>query len=220
MLRATRASPRVTCGRASPQVEHLPFVMSVALAVAGPSAASFKQGILPAPPRLVVGGGEVLLEVTVETSGAVSEIRTLRATAPYTDLLRGAVKNWMFEPARNVDGATAPSRLLVGGSYRPAMAFGSGPTLGDASQEVATASAGVAFPSTTVPASYPPLAFGSSQVLVEFIIAADGTFTAEVAGEADSPFKEAALEAARKWRFRPVGAPSLAYVVFGFRLQP
>jgi len=196
-----------------------PLVMSAALAAAEPPAA-FKQGILPAQPPHIVGGGEVLLEVAVAASGTVREIRTLRATAPYTDLLRGAVKNWMFEPARTVAGAAVSSRLLVGGSYRPAVVPGSGPTLSEAQRDVATASAGVPFPSDTMPASYPPLAFGSSQVFLEFIIAADGTFTAEVVGEANSPFREAALEAARKWRFRPVGAPSLAYVVFGFRPQP
>lgn len=195
------------------------LVMALALAPAGSSAAFFKQGNLPRQPPNLVGGGEVLLEVTVEASGGVSEIRTLRATAPYTDLLQAAVKGWMFAPARNGEGIGVPWRVLVGGFYRPAT-MGPGPTLSDPPREAAAASAGVPFPSTTVPASYPPLAYGSSQVLIEFIIAADGTFTTEVVGEASSPFKEAALEAARQWRFRPVHAPSFAYVAFGFRPQP
>lgn len=196
-------------------------VMSVAVAVAAPGPpAAFSEGTLPAQPTQFVGGGEVLLEVAVAASGAVNEIRTLRAMAPYTDLLRRAVKNWTFEPAHSVHGVAVPSRVLVGGFYRPAVVFGSALTVSEPVREVATASADVPFPSTTVPASYPPLAFGSSQVFLEFMIAADGTFTAEVVGEASSPFREAALEAARRWRFRPVGAPSVAYVVFGFRPQP
>jgi hypothetical protein len=197
----------------------LPLVVAVTLAAAGSSTAFFKQGMLPDQPPYLVGGGEVLLEVTIEASGGVSEIRTLRATAPYTDLLRGAVKSWMFEPARNGDGVGKPSRMLVGGVYRPAMA-GFGPTRSESPRDVASASSGVPFPSTTVPASFPPLVYGSSQVLIEFIIAADGTFTTDVVGEARSPFKEAALDAARQWRFRPVGAPSFAYIVFGLRPPP
>jgi outer membrane biosynthesis protein TonB len=193
------------------------LAMPLALAAAEPSAPSFKQGILPAQPSHVVAGGEVLLEVAVEASGTVSEIRTLRATAPYTDLLRGAVKSWMFEPARNVDGVAVPARLLLGGSYRPPTALGFGPTVGDPPKDTASPSAGVPFPSSTVTASYPPLGNGPGLVLVEFSIAADGTFTAEAPERSDSPFKTAALEAARQWRFRPVSAPSLAYVVFGFR---
>ena len=198
----------------------LPPVMTVAIAVAAPGPpAAFYEGTLPAQPTQFVGGGEVLLEVAVAASGAVSEIRALRATAPYTDLLRRAVKNWTFAPAHSVEGVAVPSRVLVGGSYRPAV-FGSALTVSEPVQEVATVSAGIPFPSSTVPASYPPRAFGSSQVLVEFTIAADASFTADVVGEANSPFSEAALEAARKWRFRPGSAPSLAYVVFGFRPQP
>lgn len=61
------------------------LVMSVAVAAPGPPAA-FSEGTLPAQPTQFVGGGEVLLEVAVAASGAVNEIRTLRATAPYTDL--------------------------------------------------------------------------------------------------------------------------------------
>jgi outer membrane biosynthesis protein TonB len=195
----------------------LPLAMPLALAAAGASAPSFRQGILPAQPSRAVGGGEVLLEVAVDASGTVSETRALRATAPYTDLLRDAVKSWMFDPARNADGVAVPRRLLVGGSYRPAIALGFGSTAGDPPRDTASPSAGVPFPSATVSASYPPQGYGAGQVLVEFTIAADGTFTAEAPEQADSAFKEAALEAARKWRFRPVGAPSLAYVVFGFR---
>lgn len=193
------------------------LAMPLALSGAGTSAPSFRQGMLPAQPSQLVGGGEVLLEVAVEASGTVSEIRTLRATAPYTDLLRGAVKSWMFDPARNADGVAVPTRLLVGGSYRPAIALGFGSTAGEPPQDTASPSAGVPFPSATVTASYPAQGYGPGLVLVEFTIAADGTFTAAAPEQADSAFKEAALEAARKWRFRPMSTPSLAYVVFGFR---
>jgi len=196
------------------------LIMSVALAAAGPSAASFRHGTLPGHSPYVVAAGEVLLEVAVEVSGAVGEIRTLRSTPPFTDLLRAAVKAWAFEPARTVGGVAVPSRLLVGGFYSSSISVGRGPTLGEPPRDVATASAGVPFPSSMVTASFPPLThvIEPGQVLLEFAIAADGSFTVQVVGEANAPLRDASMEAARKWRFRPVGVSSLAYVVFSFRL--
>jgi hypothetical protein len=199
------------------------LMVSAALAaaqIAAAEPAAFMQGILPAQPSVLVGGGEVLLEVAVEATGAVSEIHTLRATAPYTDRLRGAVKNWKFEPARTESGVAVPSRVLVGGFYGPATAPGPGFALGDAPRDVAAASDGVPFPTQTMPAVYPALAFGPAQVFVELSIATDGAFTAEAVGDTIAPFREVALDATRKWRFRPVAAPALAYVIFGFRPQP
>ena len=199
------------------------LMMSAALAaaqIAAAEPAAFMQGILPAQPSPLVGGGEVLLEVAVEATGAVGEIQTLRATAPYTDMLRGAVKNWRFEPARTVAGVAVPSRVLVGGFYGAAIAPGPGLALGEAPRGVAAASDGVAFPTHTMRALYPALAFGPAQVFVELSIATDGAFTAEAVGDTIAPFREAALQAVRQWRFRPVPAPALAYVVFGFRPPP
>jgi hypothetical protein len=196
------------------------LIMSVALAVAGPSAASFRHGTLPSHSPYAVAAGEVLLEVAVEVSGGVGEIRTLRSTPPFTDLLRAAVKVWAFEPARTVGGVAVPSRLLVGGFYSSAIPVGPGPTLGEPARDVASASAGVPFPSRTVTASFPHLTYvvEGGQVLLEFAVAADGSFTVQVVGETTAPLRDAALEAAQAWRFRAVGVPSLAYVVFSFRL--
>ena len=181
------------------------LIMSAALAAAEPAA--FMQGILPAQPSVLVGGGEVLLEVAVEATGAVSEIRTLRATPPYTDRLRGAVKDWKFEPARTVAGVAVPSRVLVGGFYGPAIAPGPGFALGEGPRDVAAASDGVPFPTQTVPGLYPPLSFGPAQVFVELSIATDGAFTAEVVGDTIAPFRETALRQPGSGAFGPCPRP-------------
>src|SRR6266446_5830043 len=107
----------------------LMLAMSLALAAPDQSAAFLRHGRIPSHSPYVAGPGEVLLEVAVEVSGAVGEIRTLRSTPPFTDLLRAAVKEWAFEPARTGGGVGVPSRLLVGGFYRPSILVGSGPAV-------------------------------------------------------------------------------------------
>jgi TonB family protein len=189
-------------------------VVLAAVAVAAPPAlARFKDGALPEAPAHNVGGGEVLLEVAVEGGGRVTAVRTLRDTPPYTDAMRRAVAAWTFEPARDAQGAR-PSLVLVAGSFRPPTA--AGPAAGQPPADVAAPSPGAPFPVTTVPALYPPQARADAQVLVELTVGADGTPSAQVARGA-AGFHEAALQAARQWRFR--AGPGRAYVVFGFR-QP
>jgi len=72
-----------------------------------------------------------------------------------------------------------------------------------------------------VPAIYPPSAQGEALVLVEITVGPDGTPAAVRVLRGASGFNEAALQAARQWRFRtPAGTTAgRAYIVFGFR-QP
>jgi hypothetical protein len=46
-----------------------------------------------------VGGGEVLLEVSVDKTGAVTAMKPLRETATFTERMTQTVKTWRFEPA-------------------------------------------------------------------------------------------------------------------------
>jgi outer membrane biosynthesis protein TonB len=175
--------------------------------------ARFKTGSLPAPPAAAVGGGEVLLEVEVDTSGRVAAVRVLRDTPPYTEALRGAVRDWTFAPAAAGEEAV-PSAVLVGGSFRPPTL--AAPAVGEAPKDVAAPSARVLFPAQTAPALYPPRAQGDGQVLVEIRIAGDGGRATRVVRGAQG-FDDAALQAAGQWSFRP--GTGVAYVLFGFR-QP
>src|SRR5262249_51428172 len=58
-----------------------------------------RGGPLPVIPVQAVGGGEVFLEVTVSIGGVVTDIRKLRVTPPYTEVLTDAVGQWQFRPA-------------------------------------------------------------------------------------------------------------------------
>jgi outer membrane biosynthesis protein TonB len=189
------------------------IAFSAAAMLAQPAAAKFKSGSLPAPPGTAVGGGEVLLEVQVNEGGGVEAVRTLRDTPPYTEALRSAVEGWTFEPARDEEGS-APSTVLVAGSFRPPTM--AAPAIGEAPKDVAAPGARAPFPTTTTPALYPPQAQGDAQVLVEIALGEPGGPATRVVRGARG-FDEAALQAARQWRFRP--GRGVAYVVFGFR-QP
>ena len=190
----------------------------VAVVVAGLSAQPvsplWKLGTLPSLPGVSVGSGEVLLEVPIDAGGRVGTIRTLRDSPPYTEALRSAVTNWIFEPARDSAGKPAAGVVLVAGSYRPATVIG--PALGEAPRDVAVAGTGVPVPLTTVPANYPPLARGDASVLVEITLGADGTGTPRVVRGAPG-FDDAALQSARAWQFRPTAEGGRVYVVYGFR---
>jgi outer membrane biosynthesis protein TonB len=189
-------------------------LVAAAVLASEPAPARLKIAPLPPLPGPAVGSGEVLLEVGIDAAGRVAEVRTLRDSPPYTDALRATVRNWLFEPARDAAGKPAPSAALVAGSFRPATVVG--PAAGDPPREVAKPSGRVPFPETTAPPPYPPLARGDGQAIVEMAVASDGTATLRLF-RADPGFGDAALQAARGWRFRPLPGGGRAYVVFGFR---
>lgn len=61
--------------------------------------ARYRSGPLPALPAMVLGGGEVFLEVAVDRAGLVIAIAPLRSTVPFTSLMIDAVNQWVFVPA-------------------------------------------------------------------------------------------------------------------------
>jgi TonB family protein len=196
--------------------------------------AQYRDGALPQIPVQAVGGGEVFVELSVTSSGVVSGVRTLRATPPYTELVNDAVRGWVFRPAEEEvepePGKPVEPRLrkrvkstvLMAGMFRPPTL--NTPTLGVLPTDVASPSDDAPYPLTTVTPGFPPLARDSGVVLVETRVdAAGGVANVRVIRSA-SPFDEPALDAARRWTFRPARVrgtlvESLAYIAFGFR-QP
>lgn len=195
--------------------------------------AKYQGGSLPPlPPPTVVGGGEVMLELDVTSTGVVRGAKLLRTTPPYGDALVAASKAWRFTPAeveKDPPPASATesrwkpvdSTVLLVSIVRPP-AFFTGPTLGDSPRNVGTGADGTPFPTTTAPANYPPLARQAGLVLIETTINVDGRPTDSRVLKSDPPFDQAALGALRGWRFRAarvtgLTTPVFAYVAFGFR---
>jgi TonB family protein len=196
--------------------------------------AQYVDGALPSIPFQATGGGEVVLELAVDSRGSVTAVRTLRATPPFTEGFSQAARGWRFVPAQAdvPAGGTAPagatsriavaSKVIVAAEIRPPSI--NTPTLGEPPTEVAPASPDAIFPSRTAMPPYPPLAREGGSVLVEVRVDSQGRVVDAKAVRRAPPFDEPALAAARQWTFRPAsvsrsGVDTLAYIMFGFR-QP
>ncbi len=190
--------------------------------------ARFLSGDLPAQPLMVVGRGQVLLELHLDAAGSVTNVVPLRSTPPFTDLLANAAREWQFTPARETDGeppalVAIETRVLVAGLFRPPTTYDT-PSRGEVPEDVASASEEVPFPTTIAPPLYPPTAppHLGAVVLVEVEVGEDGTVDNSRSIRSPGGFESVSTDAARQWKFRPArraGSPvrSFAYIVFGFR---
>jgi TonB family protein len=187
------------------------------LAAAAAAAAELPRlvsGNVPAEPVETLGGGQVFLEVTVDDAGTPSDVRVLRETPPFTRSLREAVLRWTFAPQ-------APGDVLVAGLFAPPTVYLPAP--GTPPRDVASPAPSTPFPTTVVPATYPPtVRSGDGTVLIEVHVDAEGAVSSAAVVRSAPGFDSSALDAARRWRFRPArsgGMPtaSVAYLVFGFR---
>lgn len=173
-------------------------------------------------PQLAVGGGEVLLELTLDVTGAIRDIQTLRATPPFTPLVVDAVRTWSFAPATTTNPNEKPrateSSVLVAGVFRPPAIYNQG-SLGEPPKNLKKPSDRIPFPTQITMPGYPLQALFDGIVLVEASVTTGGTVSeARIIGPG-SGFEQVSLEAIRAWRFTPTRTPAYVYVLFGFR-QP
>jgi hypothetical protein len=189
--------------------------------------ARYLDGGLPNLSPSILAGGEVILELAVARDGSVRDVKTLRATPPYTEALSFAVRSWRFQAAEQLDrgAAVAAARrpvdatVLVVGVFRPPAL--TGPTLGDVPRDVGSEVDGTPFPVTIVQPVFPPLAQAGGAVLIETKVDVNGHATESRVIQSSPPFDEPGLAALRGWTFRPARVngtvtPTLAYVLFGF----
>ncbi len=196
----------------------------------GPAAAQdktaprlIKDG-LPATMPQALGGGEVLLELTIDPNGIVQRVDRLRATPPYTEMGADAVAAWQFEPATTVidqQRIGITGSVLVAAVVRPPSLY-AGPAAGQSPRDIAVPSPYSPYPEALVMPAYPPTAVGSGFVLVEITITAGGDPRDFRVVSSLSGFDGAALDAVRQWRFRPARATEIpdrvfVYAVLGFR---
>jgi TonB family protein len=186
---------------------------------------------VPALPVMMLGGGQVLLELTIDENGRVAGMKRLRTTPPLTDLVEAAVREWRFEPSqKTIETTTAPVRLvkvtrpstvLVGAVFRPPSI--DAPTLGSPAKDTARPARETPFPILIATPAFPLGAFSGGVVLVELTVAADGAVSGTRVVASAPPFDAFALDAAKQFRFHPAiveGVPvaSYAYILFGFPL--
>lgn len=190
--------------------------------------ARYLAGGIPPLPR-ASAGGEVVLELTVDEHGAVTNILPLRTTPPFAARLAAEVRGWMFSPAieeqpdPKVPNARVrvpvTTKVVVIGKFRPPVRVGG--TVGELPKDVGNASPEVAFPANLVMPRYPPSARFGGQVLAQAQVNADGSLGELKVIQADPPFESPALDALQQFTFRAPSrrgapVPALVYVLFGF----
>lgn len=198
--------------------------------------AVLQSGNVPIIPVMAISGGEVALEVDVSRDGAVSAVKPLRSTPPFTDAVAAAVRYWQFTPAEDAElpetGQTVDpktirpmaSKVLVLALYRPPAIY-EGSTAGEPPKNVGTPSEGVAVPTSpaTMP-GFPPNAMFNGVVLLELGVTAEGGVKGAKVLRSAPPFDPLALEATTTLAFRAPrvhgrGADTNVYVAVAFR-QP
>ena len=184
-----------------------------------------KTELSPLPAPTIVGGGEVLIEATVDRTGRLTRPNVLRGTPPYTNMVLDTVATWRFEAAsvRNVDGRdeAVDMPIAIAAVYRPPVLMNA-PTFGEVPKDWSKPSGDVAYPIAMEMPNYPPNALDGGVVLLEVTLNEAGAVTETRGIASTGGFDSAAREALSKWRFRggmyrsrPV--PTTAYVLFGFR---
>ncbi len=188
-----------------------------------PRLLTAELSVLPAP--TIIGGGEVLIEATVDRRGALRDPIVLRGTPPYTQMVLDALSSWRFEPARVVgrDGieTTVEMPVTIGAIYRPPVLMNA-PTIGEPARDWSKPSGDVAYPISIESPNYPPLARDGGVVLLEVTLNESGGITETRGIASTGGFESASREALTRWRFRggtyrATPVPSTAYVLFGFR---
>jgi TonB family protein len=196
------------------------------------TAARLISGVVPPIPIAMLAGGQAFLELTIDYSGQVAGVKTLRTTGQLTGLVADAVRAWRFAPSTRLVAETSPElrftynmprigKVFVGALFRaPAIA---GPTLGTVAVDADAPSLETPVPVRVETPAFPAAAFGAGVVLVELHVNADGSVSDACVIQSAPPFDEAAIDAARQFRFRParvegMAVASYAYVLFGFPL--
>jgi outer membrane biosynthesis protein TonB len=183
-----------------------------------------RQGSVPAPRAEAYGGGQVMLELTIDPAGRVTAADALVATPPFTDAIADVVRLWRFEPATTIieDRLTpVAARVLLVAVFRPPSLY-AGPAPGAVPQRHGTPSGDLPRPDSLAMPAYPPTAVGDGLVLVEIEMnGRDGAHSARVLTP-PSGFDRAALDAVNGWRFDPPARPATAvplfvYAILGFR---
>jgi TonB family protein len=187
------------------------------MAQAEVAASRFASGNAPDLPPLAQDGGLVGLELRIAPSGIVQEAIVIDDSPPFTEEMRKVVRLWKFEPPV-VDGAPAAARVAVLGLFRAPTLLGGAPP---PPKRIAGPSGEIPYPTSTATPAYPPQALESGVVMLELEVDEKGAVAdIEILNQTEG-FDAVAVEAARKFRFRPAtrgGSPlrSFAVVVFGF----
>lgn len=80
-----------------------------------PTVVSSAEAIYPLQS---IASGTVVLEVSLDESGAITDVRVVHGIASLTGPAERSIRQWKFEPAR-LNGKPIPSKMAVAFSFVP-----------------------------------------------------------------------------------------------------
>lgn len=196
------------------------------------ATASEKSSDLPAPLSLVsapypsqsLTGGEAVLDVLIDTTGRIAQIRVIRGEDPFLMDVLAAVRTWTFLPA-HVNGRPSPARIAIAFQFPQSLERGVAASAHAFDVPASRAPDRAAVPILTVePAPQSDASANGSVILYESLDAQGALVSTHVIQGSDL-LTPAAEAAARQWRFAPAlrdaaPQPSPAILVFTFRRSP
>jgi TonB family protein len=171
--------------------------------------------------------GIVVLDVSLDSEGAVTEVNVPRPVSSLALVATAAVRTWKFNPALLKDIPT-PSVLRVAFAFRPPILYASPPQFdplpGPADPEPETKADYV--PPGIVKAEYPAYPINAANVgavVIQMRVNSEGKAEDIKAIRPYNPFTKFALEAAGKWQFRAAtldGEPVPSKIAIAFVYSP
>jgi TonB family protein len=209
----------------------LVVALAAVMTTGADTPALYKSGSIPtlSVMSVEVGGGEVLLEVTVGPTGAVTNQDASRNGNVYRaddpggqDLDVHAVRSGDpggAKKSRRADDRGVETKVLVAGVFRRPSVIGI--TLGEPIKDVAYCLGRHPLSHVARHAHVPAGTMSPGVVLVEVQVDARGGVSSAKIRVPSPGFDSAAVSTAQQWKFRPArpggaNASSVAYIVFGF----
>ena len=185
-------------------------------------AAIVSAGELQLPANSIASGIAVL-DLSLDATGALSSVTVLRDLPPLTAAAQSAVASWKFQPSAPGSDAQ-PSDLLVAFVLPPNVSFPTYPKFAPLVPKARSRSRYVppGIASVTY-AQYPVNSVVSGSVTVQVTVGPDGHPQHWQIVRALEPCTPFALDAAKKWRFRPAildGQPVASNVAIDFLFRP
>jgi TonB family protein len=174
------------------------------------------------PPWNSIASGTVVLDVSLDATGAVGGVTVLRDVPSLTNAAESAVQSWQFEPAIAA-GGPRPSNLLAIFVVSAAVNFPSDPSFASLQPEASTS--GYVLPgivSVSYP-HYPVNSVVSGSVVVQVAVGPDGNAAGWQIVRGLDPCTRFAMEAAKKWHFRAAildGQPVASKIAIDFVFRP
>ena len=187
----------------------------------------------PAPLSLVASpfpsqslfGSEVVLDAVIDSSGRVSDTKTVRGESPFLENVLAAVRTWSFFPAR-LEGQPVASRVGIifqfAQSYEPLRAKSPAPPVQPNDEPLRASPDRGALPVVTSEPQFPATAARDGVAILSALVGSRGQLASlEVLQDSES-LAPAADTAVERWRFVPgrhagTDSDSRAIVVIVFR---